>query len=58
MALNTVHVLETNFYGWCKANPDFWIWSDEMAQLKSLCLVLGLEIPKLSTGHQTLHLGK
>ena len=32
--------VEAYFYGWCNANPDFGIWSEEMAQLKSLCLVL------------------
>ena len=32
--------VEAYFYGWCSANPDFGIWSDEMAQLKSLCLVV------------------
>ena len=52
--------VEAYFYGWCNANPDFGIWSEEMAQLKSLCLAgtSGLEIPKLSTGHQILHVGK
>ena len=40
--------VEAYFYWWCNTNPDFGISSDEMAQLKSLCLVLsGLEIPKL-----------
>ena len=51
--------VEAYFYGWCNANPDFGIWSEEMAQLKSLCLAgtSGLEIPILPTG-QILRLGK
>ena len=32
--------VEAYFYGWCNADPDFGIWSEEMAQLKTLCLVL------------------
>ena len=32
--------VDAYFYGWCNANSDFWIWSEEMVQLKSLCLVL------------------
>ena len=48
---NTAYIcigVEAYFYWWCNTNPDFGISSDEMAQLKSLCLVLsGLEIPKL-----------
>ena len=39
---NTAYVLESRliFYGWCNTNPDFGMWSDEMAQLKSLCLLV------------------
>ena len=52
--------VEAYFYGWCNTNPNFGIWSGEMAQLKSFCLAgtSGLEIPILPTGHQTLHVGK
>ena len=32
--------VDAYFYGWCNANSHFWIWSEEMVQLKSLCLVL------------------
>ena len=32
--------VEAYFYGWCDADPDFGIWSEEMGQLKSSCLVL------------------
>ena len=33
--------VEAYFYGWCNANPDFWIWSEEMAQLTTLEFVSG-----------------
>ena len=41
--------VEAYFYGWSNANPDFEIWSDEMAQLKSLCLVLSGAVNSKST---------
>ena len=52
--------VDAYFYGWCDANPDFGIWS-EMAQLKSLCLVVSESVYSKAaywpTG-QILDLGK
>ena len=56
---NTVYVLESRLISMDGATQ-IPICSEEMAQLKSLCLAgtSGLEIPKLSTGNQILHVGK